>query len=76
MPARTLSDNNKTMGLKGRHMDKLRITYKAKRDGFQCKTIYNDGYTLTFSFCNQPAPKKYLDSGFSPLHAHCMSLFG
>lgn len=26
-------------------------------------------------FTNQPAPKKYIDMGFSPLHARCISLF-
>ena len=75
MPKRDLSGDEETMGFKGKHIDKLRITYKAEGDGFQCDAICDDGYTFTFFFRNQPAPKKYLDAGFSPLHARIMALF-
>ena len=63
------------MGFKGKHADKLRITYKKEGDGFQCDCICDGGYTFTFYFQNQPAPKKWLDMGFSPLHSQCMALF-
>jgi ribosomal protein L37AE/L43A len=75
MPGRDLSGDEQTMGFKGKHADKLRITYKKEGDGFQCDCICDDGYTFTFYFRNQPAEKKWLDQGLSPLHARCMSLF-
>ena len=72
---RDLAGDEQTMGFKGQHVDKLRITYKDEGDGFQCDAICDDGYTYTFFFRNQPAPKKYLDEGFSPLHARVMALY-
>ena len=75
MPARDISGDEQTMGFKGKHADKLRITYKKEGDGFQCDCICDEGYTFTFYFRNQPAPKKWLDKGFSPLHARCMALY-
>lgn len=75
MPGRDLSGDEQTMGFKGKHADKLRITYKKEGDGFQCDCIADDGYTFTFYFRNQPAEKKWLDQGLSPLHSRCMSLF-
>ena len=75
MPKRDLSCDEETIGFQGRHADKLRITYKAEGDGFQCDAICDDGYTYTFFFRNQPAPKKYLDDGFSPLHARVLALY-
>ena len=53
----------------------MKITYKKEGDGFQCDCICDDGYTFTFYFRNQPAPKRWLDQGLSPLHARCMALF-
>jgi len=75
MPGRDLSGDEQTMGFKGRHPDKQRITYKKEGDGFQCDCLADDGYTFTFYFRNQPAPKHWLDQGLSPLHARCMALF-
>ena len=69
MPGRNLSGDEQTMGFKGRHPDKMRITYKKEGDGFQCDCICDNGYTFTFYFRNQPAPKRWLDQGLSPLHA-------
>jgi len=74
-PGRDVSGDEQTMGFQGRHTDKIRITYKKEGDGFQCDCICDDGYTFTFYFRNQPAPKKWLDKGYSPLHARCMALF-
>ena len=48
---------------------------KKEGDGFQADCICDEGYTFTFYFRNQPAPKKYLDMGFSPLHSRCMALY-
>ena len=75
MTERDLGGDEETLGFKGKHIDKLRITYKAEGDVLQCDAICDDGYTFTFYFRNQPAPKKYLDDGFSPLHARIMTLF-
>jgi len=63
-----ISGDEQTIGFKGQHKDKLRITYKAEGDGFQCDAICKDGYTWTFYFPNKAAPKKWLDKGLSALH--------
>ena len=55
--------------------DGIRITYKKEGDGFQADCICDSGYTFTFYFRNQPAPKAYIDMGFSPLHSRCLALF-
>ena len=73
--ARDIAGDEQTMGFKSHHADKLRITYKDEGDGFQADALSDDGYTYTFYFRNQPAPKKYLDMGFSPLHGRVMALF-
>ena len=75
MPGRDLSTDEKTMEFKGQHSDKLRIIYKKEGDGFQCDCIAEDGYTFTLYFRNQPAPKKWLEKGYSTLHSRCMTLF-
>ena len=75
MPGRDLSTDDQTMGFKGQHDKNLRITYKEEGDGFQCDCIADNGYTFTFYFLNQPAPKRWLDKGYSPLHSCCMALF-
>jgi hypothetical protein len=64
-----------TIGFQVHHKDKLRITYIAEGDGFQCDALCHEGYTYTFYFWNQPAPKKYLDQKISPLHARVMYMF-
>ena len=64
-----------TMGFKGKHMDKKRITYKAEGDGFQGDALCQDGFTYQVFLRNDPAPKKYLDMGLSPLHSRVMALF-
>ena len=68
------SMDEQTIGCKGRHPDIIRINYKNEGDGFQCDALCSDGYTYSFYFRNQPAPKKWMDKGLSPLHARCMSL--
>jgi hypothetical protein len=51
-----------TIGFQGNHRDKLRITYKAEGDGFQC----NAGYTYSVYYWNQPAPKSTLTKVYLP----------
>jgi Transposase IS4 len=72
---RNISVDEQTIGFQGNHKDKLRITYKAEGDGFQCDALCQEGYTYTFYYRNQPAPKKYLDQDLSPLHSRVMYMF-
>jgi hypothetical protein len=72
---RHISVDEQTIGFQGNHKDKLRITYKAEGDGFQCDALCQEGYTYTFYYRNQPAPKHYLDKHLSPLHARVMYMF-
>ena len=74
-PGMSISVDEMTMRFKGKHKDKLRITYKKEGDGFQADALYDDGYTLQVYMRNDPAPKKYLSKGLSPLHTRVMSLF-
>ena len=70
-----ISVDEQTIGFQGRHPDKLRITYKAEGDGFQCDALCNDGYTFSFYFRNEPPPPEYIAKGMSPLHARVLYLF-
>ena len=70
-----ISEDEQTVGCKGRHPDIIRINFKKEGDGFQCDSICSDGYTYKFYFRNQPAPKKYLDKNLAPLHTRPMALF-
>ena len=72
---RDISGDEQTLGFQGRHADKLRITYKAEGDGFQCDALCDSGYTWTFFFRNMPAPKKWIRLGFSPLHSRILGMF-
>ena len=63
------------IGCQGRHPDIIQINYKAEGGVFQCDSVCADGYTYSFYFCNQPAPKCFLDLGMSPLHSRLHSLW-
>jgi hypothetical protein len=67
--ARSFSVDEQTIGFQGYHADKQRITYKKEGDRFLIDALCDEGYMYTFYFCNQPAPKQYLDQGMSPLHS-------
>ena len=71
---RRLSCDEETMGCKGRHPDILRINAKKEGDGFQCNALGSDGYTYSFSLCNQPSPQTYLDKDVCPLLARVVAL--
>ena len=73
--ARDISGDEQTIGFQGRHSDKLRITYKAEGDGFQCDAICDTGYTWTFFFRNMPAPQKWICLGYLPLHSRILAMF-
>ena len=70
-----ISVDEQTLKFQGRHIHKLRISYKREGDGFQCDTLCSDGYTFDFFFRNDEAPKKYTKQGLSPLHSRVMALF-
>ena len=72
---RDISGDEQMLGFQGRHADKLCITYKAEGDGFQCDAICYTGYTWTFYFKNQPAPRKWLCVGYLPLHSRILGMF-
>jgi hypothetical protein len=61
-----------TIGFQGSHKDKRRITYKAEGDGLQWDALCQEGYCYQHYFRNDPAPKKYIALGLSPLHARVM----
>ena len=70
-----ISVDEQTISFKGRHVDKLRINYKKEGDGFQCNTIYTDGYTFSVYFRNVASPQQLLDKGLCPLHARVVIFF-
>ena len=41
--------DEKMIGFKGRHMDKMKISYKNKRGGFLADALCDQGYTYAFS---------------------------
>ena len=49
-----VSIDKQTLKFQGRHIDKLRISYKREGDGFQCNVLCSDGYTYAFYFRNKP----------------------
>lgn len=73
-PGRNLAGDEQTCGFQGRSQFKLRITYKAEGDGFQCDAICDSGYTYDFHFRQSPAPAKWLKRGFSPLHSRVLGM--
>ena len=45
---RWVSIDEQTVGFKGKHLMKLRISYKREGDGFQCDAVCDNGYTFSF----------------------------
>lgn len=66
---KSVSVDEMTIGFKGKHRDKKRITYKAEGDGFQADALCDDRYTLQVFPRNDPAPREYIKKGLSPLHS-------
>ena len=69
-----ISVDEQDIGFQGQHRDKQRINYKKVGDGFLLDALSSDGYTFSWYFCNQLAPKTWIDKGLSPLHSRVMSL--
>mgnify|MGYP003894362215 CR=1 FL=1 len=53
---RWISIDEQTLGFKGKHSMKLRISYKREGDGFQCDAVCESGYTFAFWFRHGEAP--------------------
>ena len=51
------------------------MTYKKGGDGFLVDALCAEGYTYSWYFRNQLAPRKWIGYGLSPLHGRVMSLF-
>ena len=49
--------DDKNIGLQGRHVDKMRISYNNERDRFQVDYFCNRGYSYFFIFRNECPPK-------------------
>ena len=64
-----VSIDEQTLGFKGRHRMKLRISYKREGDGFQCDAVCDMGYTFSFYFRHGDSPilpEKYKHLDLSP----------
>ena len=72
---RNISADEQTIGFKGQHQDKQRISYKREGDGFLADTLCESGFTYTFYFRNMPPPKHYISKGCSALHARVLFMF-
>jgi hypothetical protein len=72
---RDFAIDEQSIGFQGKHVDKLRVTYKAEGDGFQADALCQDAFTYALYYRNDPAPKQYLKKGLSPLHSRVMWLF-
>ena len=73
---RSIGCDKQDIGFQGRHRDKQQVTFKNMGDGFLLDALCADGYTYSFYFINQAAPKSWTEKGLSPLHAQFMSLIG
>jgi hypothetical protein len=71
-----LSGDEQTIGFKGNHCDKQRVSYKREGDGFLTDALCDRGYTFSFFFRNVPVPRKYnVERKNSPLHSRMLFLF-
>ena len=75
MIGKHISVDEQDIGFQGNHRDKQRISYKRVGDGFLVDALCADGYTYCWFFRNQPAPKKWVEKGLSPLHSRVLSLY-
>ena len=63
------------ISFQGRHKDKQSVTYKKGEDVFLVDDPCAEGYTYSWNFINQLAPRKWIGYGLPPLHGQVMSLF-
>ena len=67
--------DDQKIGFKGRHVNKMRISYKNEGGGFEAGALCNRGYIYIFLLRNEGVPKEYMLMGIEPFHAHIFSLF-
>ena len=70
-----LSFDKATQGFKGKHSLKLVIKFKREGNGYLLDCIGDDGLIYTCFLRSTPAPKKWIDKGFSPTQARVLFLF-
>ena len=71
----SISVDEMDISFQGQHKDKQRVTYKKGGDGFLVDALWAEGYTYSWYFRNQLAPRKWIGYGLPPLHGLVMSLF-
>ena len=69
-----ISIDEQDIGFQGQHSDKQCISYKCVGDGFLVDALCSEGYTYSWYFRNQAAPRQWMKQGLSPLHSRVMSL--
>jgi hypothetical protein len=77
LPGRDLSGDEQTMGFKGRHREKLRISYKKEGDGIQCDCLAVMDTLLLFIFETNQHQRSTLiwDTHHFMLHVlHCLTV--
>ena len=70
-----ISCDKESIQFTGRSSFKLRLKFKKVNEVLQDDFICSNGYTFSFYFRHQKAPKKYLEKDFAPLHARVAFLF-
>ena len=70
-----ISIDQQDISFQGRYEDEQRIPYKKAGDVFLVDALCSEGYTLSWYFKNQVAPKSWIDKCLFPLHARVLSLF-
>ena len=71
----SISVDEMDIRLQGRHKDNQRVTYQKGGDGFLVDALCNEGYTYSWYFRNQLAPRNWIYYGLLPLHDQVMNLF-
>ena len=71
----SISVDEMDIGFQGRHKDRHRVRYKKVGDVFLVDALCAEGYTYSWYFRNQLAPRKWIDYGLLPMHGRVMSLF-
>ena len=69
-----LSVDDQTIGFKGRHVDKMIISYQNEGGGLQSDALFDQGNTYAFFLRNEDMTKEYMLMGISLLHAHLFFL--
>ena len=64
-----------TLHFKGRHADKIRMTYKEEYGELQTDAFFKKRYIYQIFMCNDPFPKTYLSKIMFPLSDILIALF-